>query len=262
MIHRSLSALLLILLATANLSCMAKAKAKVDPRYALALAAIQEAGLPASLRAGIEARQARFLELLAKVEADREADPKAFALVDKSHPLGEDFVPGDLESLDQGAFLVTREGLRLRKAARAALLAMSRAARAEGVKLVVGSAYRSFEYQKTVFARTVRELGQAKAESLSAHPGLSQHQLGTALDFSPIDEAFAATKAGRWTAANAGRFGFSLSYPQGLSGLTGYDSESWHFRFIGKNAMALQDEFFGAVQQYLFLFLDRYSPNM
>lgn len=253
---RNLSALILIPLAAASLSCAARAK--VDLRYARALAAIQEAGLPASLRAGIEARQARFLELLAKVEADRAADPQAFALVDKSHSLGEDFVPADLESLDKGGLLVTREGLKLRRAARAALLAMSKAARAEGVKLVVGSAYRSYEYQKAVFVRTVRELGQAKAESLSAHPGLSQHQLGTALDFSPIDEAFAATKAGRWTAANAGRFGFSLSYPQGLSGITGYDSESWHFRFIGMSALALQDEFFGGVQEYLFLFLDRY----
>ena len=70
--------------------------------------------------------------------------------------------------------------------------------------------------------------------------------------------AFASTKAGRWAAANAGRFGFSLSYPKGLSGVTGYDSEGWHFRFIGSDAVALQDEFFSGVQQYLFLFLDRY----
>jgi len=255
-ILRSLSALLFLSLFAAALTCTRQGA--VNPNYARSLSAVRAAGLPATIKARIEAAPDAFLALLAGVESERAADPEAFRLVDKTHSLSADFVPGDLVALDRTGLSVTGPGHRLRRATLAALVAMSAAARAEGVKLVVGSAYRSFEYQRTVFARTVGELGRQKAESLSAHPGASQHQLGTALDFSPIDEAFAATRAGRWTAANAGRFGFSLSYPEGQSAITGYAWESWHFRYIGAGALALQNEFFGGVQQYLFLFLDRY----
>ena len=32
---------------------------------------------------------------------------------------------------------------------------------------------------------------------------------------------------------NAHRFGWILRYPQGKQTLTGYDSESWHYRYLG-----------------------------
>ena len=78
------------------------------------------------------------------------------------------------------------------------------------------------------------------------------------MDFGPISEAFARTKASRWLTANARRFGFSLSYPKGLTAVTGYEWESWHYRYIGKAAAALEGEFFGGVQEYLVLFLERF----
>ncbi|MCE1197115.1 D-alanyl-D-alanine carboxypeptidase family protein, partial [bacterium] len=87
----------------------------------------------------------------------------------------------------------------------------------------------------------------------------SQHQLGTAADFGSITDEFAGTAAGKWVAANAGRFGFSLSFPKGLEPVTGYLWESWHFRYIGKEAAALQEEYFGGVQHYLIVFLDALS---
>jgi zinc D-Ala-D-Ala carboxypeptidase len=251
---RSLAALLVIPLA--GLACAARL-ADSGP-YRKASAALGAAGLPEAERRAVEAAPARFLELLSAVENERRADPEAFVLVDKRHYLSADFAPRDLVALDGTGLSVTGPGHRLRRATLEALVAMSAAARADGVELVVGSAYRSYKYQVGLFARTVQQLGREKAESLSAHAGASQHQLGTALDFSPIDEAFASTKAGRWTAANAGRFGFSLSYPQGMSEITGYAWESWHFRYIGHEALALQNEYFGGLQEHLFLFLDKY----
>jgi D-alanyl-D-alanine carboxypeptidase len=222
-------------------------------------AALQTAGLPASIRKGIEASPRRFLDLLASVEQDRQADPNAFRLVDKAHPLPDTFEPADLVSLDGTSLSLSRQGHHLRKATLEALLAMDRAAKVDGVHLIIGSTYRSFAYQKVVFARNFRELGAGQAESLSAHPGFSQHQLGTALDFAPIDSSFGKTKAGKWTMANAGRFGFSLSYPEGKSAITGYDWESWHYRYIGVHAVTLQNEFFEGLQQYLMLFLHSYE---
>ena len=118
----------------------------------------------------------------------------------------------------------------LRNATLRALEEMSAAARAEGVTLLVSSTYRSYEYQTEVFGRNVREMGRAEAEMVSAMPGHSQHQLGTAIDFGSITDAFAETKASRWLANNARRFGFSLSFPKGLTEVTGYKWESWHYR--------------------------------
>ena len=66
----------------------------------------------------------------------------------------------------------------------------------------------------------------------------------------------AETRASRWLVANAARFGFSLSYPKGLDAVTGYKWESWHYRYIGAAACALQAEYFGGIQQYLMLFLE------
>jgi D-alanyl-D-alanine carboxypeptidase len=102
----------------------------------------------------------------------------------------------------------------------------------------------------------VKELGRPQAEMLSAMPGHSQHQLGEAIDFGSITDAFAQTKASRWLSANARRFGFSLSFPKGMTDVTGYGWESWHYRYIGKAAAALEGQYFGGVQQYLMLFLD------
>ena len=134
---------------------------------------------------------------------------------------------------------------------------MDSAARRDGVSLIVGSGYRSYAYQVEVWNRSFRTDGKAATESSIAPPGHSQHQLGMAVDFSPISDDFAGTKASRWLAANARTFGFSLSYPKGLTDVTGYVWESWHYRYIGKPAAVLERDFFGGVQQYLLLFLER-----
>jgi zinc D-Ala-D-Ala carboxypeptidase len=224
-------------------------------RAALAAAAIP-AEAKASIRARIDGGSGAFQARLAEALADRRADPMLLYRVDKAKALPEGYAPPDLVSLDGTGLSVSRPGHRLRAAAFRALKAMDAAARAEGVTLLVSSSYRSYEYQVEVFARNVKEAGRAQAEMLSAAPGHSQHQLGEAVDFGSITDAFAQTKASRWLAVNARRFGFSLSFPKGMTEETGYQWESWHYRYIGKAAAALEGEYFGGVQRYLMLFLD------
>ena len=60
-------------------------------------------------------------------------------------------------------------------------------------------------------------------------------------------------------AANAGSFGWSLSFPEGLEGVTGYRWECWHYRYVGKEAVALQDALFGCVHQYMIEFVDAWK---
>jgi len=215
-----------------------------------------DAPTSSALTKRIESAPDRFLDLIDALRVEMAADPSLLRRADKQKSLPADFEPSDLVALDGSGLSVSRPGHRLRRPAFDALRAMSSAASADGVTLLVSSTYRSYEYQKNLFAGYVAEMGEKEAARVSALPGTSQHQLGTAMDFGSITDAFALTTAGKWMAANAGRFGFSLSFPKGMEAVTGYVWESWHFRFIGKEAVTMQDEYFGGVQHYLMLFLD------
>ena len=209
--------------------------------------------LPPEVRAGIMAAPRDFLHCVAKVLDEPAA---YFVLVDKSHPLAPDFAPDDLVNLKAYALSVLWGDVMLRKAIMPAVMELAAAAKKDGVPLVFSSGYRSFEYQKYVYAREVKAYGQEMADRESARPGASQHQLGTAVDFGSITDAFAGTRAGRWLAAHAEEHGFSLSYPQGYEAITGYRYESWHYRFITKSGTLLQKRYFGDIQQYMLEFLD------
>jgi len=133
---------------------------------------------------------------------------------------------------------------------------MAASSGAEGIVLTIGSAYRSAEYQAQVYEREVRTYGRETADRQSARPRHSQHQLGLVVDFSPIDDAFAKTEAARWLLGNAGRFGWSLSYPDGYEEVTGYRWESWHYRYVGRDLAAFIENYFEGIQQYALQFIN------
>ena len=179
-------------------------------------------------------------------------------LVDKKNALPSSFEPHDLVSLNGWGVSVTRKDLRLRECIMEPARQMVAAAKAEGVDLIFASSYRSYEYQDGLFKRYAASYGEAEASRFSARAGTSQHQLGTVMDFFPIDDSFAESKAGRWMAKNAGRYGFSLSFPKGMEEVTGYVWESWHFRYITKPGVLLERDYFGGVQQFFLEFLNAY----
>jgi len=224
-------------------------EAEFTVRLATAMTAAE---LPAAVRANIMGDLPGFAGDLASVLAG----PRYLrALVDKQHALPSGYSPADLTALGGGPYLVSRTGLTLRSSAARSLAEMAGAARADGVTLVAASAYRSYDHQTTVHNRLVLQMGRAAAERVSARPGHSQHQTGLALDFGPIDNSFAASPAGIWMDANAGRFGWSLSYPDGYEHVTGYSWESWHFRYLGRELAAFKERHFGGIQQFALRFL-------
>lgn len=177
-------------------------------------------------------------------------------LVDKQHYLAADFVPADIQALKPNDFyLLNRNDLSLRVPVEAGLRKMAAAAKKEGISLVVSSTYRSYDYQKNLYERNVRQLGKAVADRESAPPGASQHQLGVAVDFGSITDEFAQTKQGRWLAANAATYGWSLSFPDGYEDVTGYRWECWHYRYIGVEAVEFQRKWFSDVQQFMMEFI-------
>lgn len=215
--------------------------------------------LPAATREKVDANPWYFLELLRQV---LEMPPEYCVLVDKSHALPPDSEPDDLVSLNEYDISVNRNDLSLSRRIMPDLLAMVEAARIDGNELVVSSAYRSFEYQATVYERNVNQYGQEQADRESAQPGKSQHQLGTTIDFGSITDAFGDTPPGRWLLANAWQFGFSLSYPEGYEELTGYRPEVWHYRYVSRPAALLEREYFQSVQQYMLAFLDEHRSDL
>jgi len=259
--HRRQAAFAAVFLALAGAMSSFGAGAPVEPEFSLTARDLQAlvANLPGSIQQRIVSDPQSFLRLVAQV-LQQPAD--LLVLVDKGHLLAADYVPSDLVSLEAYPLAVSRHDLFLRKVIMSDLLAMVAAARADGVTLLLSSSYRSYEYQKEVYAREVKSYGQAAADRESAQPGASQHQLGTAVDFGSITDEFAGTKAGRWLTVHAWEYGFSLSYPQGYEEVTGYRWESWHYRYITRPASRLQREFFGDLQQYLIEFLHDHRAEL
>lgn len=195
-----------------------------------------------------------FLADLQQVLAE-DAD-NLLTLVDKQHYLAADFVPADIVALKANDFyLLNRNDLSLRVPVEKSLREMGLAAKADGINLVVSSTYRSYDYQKNLYERNVRQLGKEVADRESAPPGASQHQLGVAVDFGSITDDFAQTKQGRWLASNAGKYGWSLSFPDGYEDVTGYRWECWHYRYIGVTAVEFQKKWFSDVQQFMLEFI-------
>ncbi len=249
---RIFPALLMCLLLPAAAS---EAGTWITPEFSLSLEDLGKmtASLPADIRDGIQGRPSAFLGLMARV-LDQPAD--FFILVDKQHPLGAEYVPPDLVPLKEYALRTTWPNLMLRKAIMPEVLQMVRAARADGVTVTFSSTYRSYDYQQGLFAREVRMYGKEMAERESAHPGFSQHQLGTAIDFGTISDGYEKTREGEWVSAHAWEYGFTLSYPVGYEQVTGYRYESWHYRYITRPGALMQREFFRDVQQYFLEFLN------
>jgi LAS superfamily LD-carboxypeptidase LdcB/putative cell wall-binding protein len=132
-------------------------------------------------------------------------------------------------------------GQRLRSTAAAALTTMFAAARSEGAgTMAIASGYRSYATQRSVYAHRVSTNGKAYADKWIARPGYSEHQSGLSLDIKPVGNrscsvhnCIGSTPQGAWLRGNAWRFGFVLRYESGYTGVTGYNSEPWHFRYVG-----------------------------
>jgi D-alanyl-D-alanine carboxypeptidase len=224
---------------------------------------LREAEMPQDLSLKIKEAAEGGPSLIMDILTCLAGDPYLHLLVDKTHALPPGYAPGDLVQLTGtaggGSYEISRHGLMLRSAAAEALEEMAAAAKADGVTLTVGSSYRSYDYQVEVYSRNVEESGQETADRESARPGFSQHQTGLVVDFAPIDNAFAGTGAGKWVLENAGRFGWSISFPDGYENITGYRWESWHYRYVGKDLAAFIDTYFGGVQQHALRFLHQWE---
>ncbi len=118
--------------------------------------------------------------------------------------------------------------------AQAAFNAMAADAKKQGIELKIVSGFRSYSYQATLYNNYVARDGKADADTYSARPGYSEHQTGLAMDINDASSRFNGTKEANWIAANCVKYGFIIRYPLGKEDITGYQYESWHVRYLGK----------------------------
>lgn len=171
------------------------------------------------------------------------------AVVNKESGLPEDYKPEDLVVPNVPfSFSGTLEKSYLRKEAAEALERLFDLAKKEGIQLNAVSGFRSYDYQKKLYANNVKRKGQEHTDRFSAKPGHSEHQTGLTMDVSSksanneLELVFAHTKEGKWLKENAHRAGFIIRYPKGKESITGYAYEPWHIRYVGDIAESIYKE--------------------
>lgn len=117
---------------------------------------------------------------------------------------------------------------------------MVAAAQAQGLDIQAVSGFRSVDLQRQLWDTKVAKVGsEQEAAKTSAPPGHSEHHTGYAVDVGNarnpyLNTDWAQTKEYAWMQANAGQFGFELSFPQGNS--QGVSFEPWHWRYTESSA--------------------------
>lgn len=173
------------------------------------------------------------------IDVDKQDD--ILVLVNKYHKLSSDYVPSDLEILSSKYAVGTQK---LRKEAKDKFMEMCDAAKEDGISIKAGSTYRSYSYQQGLYNRYVNRDGKKEADRYSARAGYSEHQTGLAIDILNgknefIDED---NKEYDWLVNNCYKFGYILRYTKEDEAITGYQFESWHFRYVGTDvAMVIKD---------------------
>ena len=122
---------------------------------------------------------------------------------------------------------------------------MYSAAKSDGISLILSSGYRSYDEQQETYDEYAK-IKKNNIDTYAARPGHSEHQTGLAFDILTMGVKttdFDKTDEFKWLQDNSYKYGFILRYPKGKEDITGFDYESWHFRYVGqKAAKTIHDE--------------------
>lgn len=177
-------------------------------------------------------------------DSNRQPDSWNLLLVNKAHPLPEDFKPSEMTRLSSGYSVDSRVYPDLQR--------MMDACREQGMEPMICSAYRSSEKQSELFEKKVQSclsdgVSRQEAEEQAAvwvnRPGTSEHQTGMALDivdksYQFLDEKQEETEVQKWLMAHCAEYGFILRYPADKERITGVSYEPWHYRYVGGGCCA------------------------
>lgn len=156
-------------------------------------------------------------------------DPTSYTvLLNKYNALPDDYVPSDLTPLS------INSNYQLRAAAAEAYEQLQSAALLDQVKFYPFSAYRSKAYQNRLYTNYVNRDGLKAADTYSARPRHSEHELGLAVDIRSAGLSDNLTDNDyEWMLNNSYKYGFIVRYAKGTTPITGYIEEPWHLRYLG-----------------------------
>lgn len=151
-------------------------------------------------------------------------------IVNKTYSIPDNYQPQDPEEP-----VTTERCINcLEKEVMSAFQLMKSDATSLGLNIYIASGYRSYTYQDKLYNNYSAVSGTDQADTYSARPGHSEHQTGLCFDLNSVEDSFANTDEGRWVNENAYLYGFIIRYPKGKESITGYQYESWHLRYVGK----------------------------
>ena len=161
-------------------------------------------------------------------------DPELLKKYSKVYFLNEHYVPISLADIPEDFRSTKSTNFQIHSDVLPHIEKLVQDANAENMSVKVQSAYRSFATQTNLKASYKVTYG-AGANKFSADQGYSEHQLGTAIDFTTVKmngvlDGFSKTLEYKWLLGNAYKYGFIISYP---AENTYYKFEPWHWRFVG-----------------------------
>jgi len=184
---------------------------------------------------GLGAQVGAITDTIGTLDKLSRTDPELLKKYSKVFFLSENYAPSKVSDIDPQYAFEQGKVLQIHSSVKPYLEAMLKAINGDGTETKVASAYRSFGTQSQLKSSYKFTYGAGTANSFSAEQGYSEHQLGTAVDFTTPEVGgrlvnFQKSTAYDWLLDNAHRYGFVLSYPENNAY---YTYEPWHWRFAG-----------------------------
>ena len=177
-------------------------------------------------------------------------------LVNKYNYLDKDYIPKDLVVTTK----YSKGNIKLRKIVYDHFLEMANDAKLEDLNLRIISSYRSYDYQKDLYHKYLKQDSREIVDTYSARAGFSEHQTGLSIDIDNIYtdyNKFDITLEYKWMMDNAYKYGFILRYPKGKEDITGFQYESWHYRYVGCEIAKYIHHHNITFDEYYYEFLDK-----
>lgn len=191
-----------------------------------------------------------------------------WVIVNKHNKLPDGYVPSDLVSINTTNYDITEIAGIPDKYSRNVikidmindLKEFFQAAKKEGHNLYQTTSYRSYTWQNELYTSYVNRDGKEKADTYSARPGNSEHQTGYAIDLANRDVSGKRLNEEDelWIKENCYKYGFILRYTEENKHITRYIAESWHIRYVGKEAAKIIYDNNLSLEEYVDLYIKEY----
>ncbi|MDE7365399.1 MAG: M15 family metallopeptidase [Ruminococcus sp.] len=125
--------------------------------------------------------------------------------------------------------------------------------------LIIYGSYRTNEFQQQLYDNYIAQ-GNTDDAPLVAKPGFSEHETGYAFDFSETENYdYQGTGDFAWLNENCYKYGFIIRYTEEKQDITEFQSEPWHFRYVGIPHATYITENNICFEEYIDLLLNTYS---